>query len=99
MRRVILVNNAYGSQDKYILHNEYEGFGVYMEKTPSGYFVNQSWLITDGKVTLIVPSYANVCNEELLDYIDTYRGTGKFGIKAINHGCGNYIAHNCGVET
>lgn len=68
---------------KYILQQEYEGFGVYQEKCPSGFYVHQSWLVADGKnsVMLVVDSFNDCCKEELLDMIDNYKQNKKFGIK------------------
>ncbi len=71
---------------KYILQKEYNGFGVYQEKCPSGYYVHQSWLITNEKVALVCHSFSELCKEELLDMIDSYQDTGKFGIRAFYNG-------------
>ena len=96
MERVIYIDNVYGTKDKYILRKEYEGFGIYNEKTSTGFFVHQEWLITNGDVLLVVPSYSQVCQEELLDLIDNFNECGKFGIKAIAQGCKKYIVHLSG---
>lgn len=79
MKRIIYVPDTLNNK-KYILRDEYEGFGIYLEKTPSGFFVHQSWLVYNGKIGFICESYNNYCKEELLDYIDTYNETGKFGL-------------------
>ena len=96
MKRVIYVGNNYGTEDKYILSEEYEGFGVYEETTPSGYFVHQSWLIAGKDITIVVPSYMNYCKEELLDCIDSYNEAKKFCIRARSRENGLYIAHPSG---
>ena len=84
MKRVITIKNTYGGEDKYVLRSEYEGFGIYQEKVPTGYFVNQSWLISNNaNAELAIKSYNSVCKEELLDMIDSYNETGKFGVKAL----------------
>ena len=82
-----LIKFAVGEVDslnakKYILQQEYEGFGVYKEKCPAGLYVHQSWLIADEKnsVILVVDSFNNCCKEELLDMIDSYKQNKKFGI-------------------
>ena len=68
---------------KYILQQEYEGFGVYQEKCPSGFYMHQSWLVADSKkkVMLVVDSFNDCCKEEVLDMVDRYKENKKFGIK------------------
>ena len=96
MKRVITIKNVYGTTDKYVLRDEYEGFGIYQEKTPSGYFVHQSWLISNNEsAELVIQSYNNLCKEELLDIIDNYKQTHRFGVKAVVH-CGSLHMHDCG---
>lgn len=96
MKRVIKIENVYGTDDKYILSKEYEGFGIYQEMTPNGYFVHQSWLISNNKnAELVIKSYNNLCKAELLDMIDNYNTTNKFGVKAVKH-CDSLCMHSCG---
>lgn len=84
MKRVVYIKNSYGNEDKYVLREEYNGFGVYQEKAPSGFFIHQSWLISNNNnVELVIHSYSNLCKEELLDIIDNYNDTNKFGVKAL----------------
>ena len=81
MKRIVYVPNSYGlSNKKYVLREEYGGFGIYQEKCPAGYFVCQSWLVYNGNIGYISESYNNRCKEELLDSIDKYNETGKFGL-------------------
>ena len=92
MTRVIRIKNVLGSDDKYVLRDEYNGFGIYQEKTPSGYFVSQSWLLKNDNVTIMCESYNNKCKEELLDAIDSYKNRRRFGFKAFyRNGC--YVVH------
>lgn len=88
---------------KYILQKEYDGFGVYQEMCPSGFYHHQSWLIANDKVALVCESYNNYCKEELLDMIDTYNQKNKFGIKGFHksfvEGVSIYIAHPNYKET
>ena len=96
MKRVITIKNVYGTNDKYVLRDEYEGFGIYQEKTPSGFFVHQNWLISNNEnAELVIESYNNLCKEEVLDIIDNYNETHRFGVKAIMH-CDSLHMHNCG---
>lgn len=96
MKRVITIKNSYGEHDKYVLRDEYEGFGVYQEKCPTGYFVSQSWLISNNdNAELVIESYNNLCKEEVLDIIDNYNETQRFGVKALMH-CGSLHMHNGG---
>ena len=96
MKRIVNIKNAYGTYDKYVLADEYGGFGVYREKTPSGFFVNQSWLVSNNEnAELVIASYNNLCKEEVLDIIDNYNKTNKFGVKAVMH-CGSLRMHNGG---
>lgn len=96
MKRLVKIRNVYGTEDKYVLIKEYEGFGIYKEKTPSGFFVHQSWLISNNEnAELVIQSYNNLCKEELLDIIDNYNTTHRFGVKAVMH-CGSLHMHDCG---
>lgn len=96
MKRVIYIKNVYGTNDKYVLREEYGGFGVYGEKTPNGFFVHQSWLISNNTgAELVIESYNNLCKEEVLDIIDNYNSTNKFGVKAVMNR-GSLYMHNCG---
>ena len=93
MKRIINIENTYGTTDKYIFKEEYRGFGIYQEKTPSGYFVHQSWLISNNEnAELVIESYNSLCKEEVLDMIDNYNETKKFGVKAVLH-CGALHMH------
>lgn len=92
MKRIVKIPNAYGREDKYILQKEYEGFGIYQEKTPSGFFKHQSYLITNEKIIVVCQSYNDMCVEELMDVIDNYNKNGKFGIKVMNVN-GIYFMH------
>ena len=80
MKRVMYVPNGIRGNDKYILCDEYEGFGIYQEKCPAGWFMSQSWLVYNGKTGFVCESFNNRCKEELMDYIDSYNETGKFGL-------------------
>lgn len=96
MKRIIKIKNTFGNDDKYILKDVYNGFGIYEEKTPSGYFKHQSWLISNNKgVELVINSFNRLCKEEVLDIIDNFNETGKFGIKALMH-CGSLHMHSGG---
>lgn len=97
MKRVIRIINVYGTDDKYVLRDEYDGFGIYQEMTPNGYFVHQDWLISNNKnAEIVIKSYNNLCKEELLDIIDNYNKTNKFGVKAVVS-CGSLCMHPCGT--
>jgi len=96
MDRILYHNDRIGNKNKYILRNEYRGFGIYQEKTPTGYFVSQEWALSNGDIVVIIPSYNNMCKEELFEIIDNYEESGKFGIRALfddNH----HIMHNSGI--
>ena len=96
MKRIITIKNVYGTSDKYVLRDEYEGFGIYEEKTPSGYFVHQNWLISNNdNAELVIESYNNLCKEEVLDIIDAYNEKHRFGVKAVMH-CEALHMHPCG---
>ena len=96
MKRVIKIKNIYGTENKYVLIEEYAGFGIYQEKVPSGLFIHQSWLISNNTgVELVIPSYNDLCKEELLDMIDNYNETNKFGVKAVMN-CGSLYMHRNG---
>lgn len=79
MQRVVYVPDKLSTK-KYVLREEYEGFGIYERITPSGYYESQSWLVFNGKYGYISESYNSRCKEELLDSIDHYNTTKKFGL-------------------
>ncbi len=79
MKRLVYVPDSLNNK-KYILKEEYEGFGIYKEMAPAGCYVHQSWLVYNGKIGYISQSYNNRCKEELMDAIDNYNETGKFGL-------------------
>lgn len=84
MKRVVYIKNTYCVNNKYVLISKYNGFGIYKEKAPDGCFISQSWLVAnDENIRLIIQSYNNYCIEEVLDIIDNYEETGKFGIRTI----------------
>lgn len=96
MKRIIKIKNVYGTENKYVLVSEYNNFGIYEEKTPSGYFKHQSWLISNNRdAELVIQSYNRLCKEEVLDIIDNYNETNKFCIKAVMH-CGSLHMHSNG---
>ena len=82
---------------KYVLIQEYEGFGIYEEVCPSGYHIHQSWLVANDKKALICDTYNNFCKEELLDMVDNYNEKGVFGTKGSHRGNYNgldvYLVH------
>ena len=79
MKRLVYVPDSLNNK-KYILKEEYEGFGIYKEMAPAGCYVHQSWLVYNGKIGYISQSYNHRCKEELMDAIDKYNETGKFGL-------------------
>ena len=79
MKRIVYVPDTLNNK-KYVLRDEYDGFGIYQYMTPSGYYTHQSWLVYNGKIGFICDPYNNYCKEELLDCIDSYNETGKFGL-------------------
>ena len=82
------------------LKESYDGFGVYQEVCPSGCFVHQSYAICNDNVVIISECYNNNDFEDMLDIIDNYNESGKFGIKVFRRGTSNgksvYIIHNGG---
>ncbi len=94
--RVIYHNGAL-NRDKYVLQKEYNGFGIYQEMTPTGWYVHQSWALSNGEVRLIIESYNHICKEELLDLIDRYTESGRFGVKAMSGGYKVYLMHPNGA--
>ena len=107
MKRVIKIEKKYNdnlNDLKYIFQQEYEGFGIYQEMCPSGYYKHQSYMITNGEVALLSFPFTNLCKEELLDIIDTYiedkRCPSKFGIKGFHKGTQEnldiYVIHQNG---
>lgn len=110
MKRVIFKDDGYGGKSKYVLVKEYDCFGIYQRKCPSGFFVSQDYLVfedcIDAELQLIVssPSYAGLCIEEILDMIDCYVEMGKLYQKTIDvydSTLQRYIKtiHPCGQES
>ena len=95
MKRVIYIQDQLNNR-KYILKDEYKGFGIYEHMTPSGFYVHQEYAITNENITVQIQSYNNQCKEELLDMIDNYNENGKFGIKAMEHDNNLYVMHPSG---
>ena len=79
MKRIIYVPDSFNN-NKYVLRSEYGGFGIYERMTPSGWYVNQHWLVYNGKIGFVSQPYNHRCKEELMDFIDNYNETGKFGL-------------------
>ncbi len=92
MKRIVYVDTDL-QKEKFVLLEEYNGFGIYQEKCPTGYFVHQSWLITNGNITLVFYSFNNYCKEELLDAIDNYNDIRRFGVKAMKHPNNLFVVH------
>lgn len=89
MKRVIkfergTINKS--NEQKYVLAQEYEGFGVYEKVLPYGYIHYQSWLIANDKVALVCEPDNHFCKEELLDMIDYYKEKNCFGTRGFRKG-------------
>lgn len=102
LKRVIMITDVdrdNRDKTKFVLKKNYRGMGIYQQMSASGYYISQNWLISDNHgAELVIYSHNNVCLEELYDIIDTYVGTGKFGVKAVKlhdvlhmHPSGTYI--------
>lgn len=103
MKRVVKIEKKYNddlNDLKYVLQQEYEGFGIYQEMCPSGYYHHQSYLLINEDIAIICHSFMNMCKEELLDMVDSYKKTNNFGVKGFFKGEDNglkiYVAHNNG---
>ena len=102
MKRVIKIQMPL-NETKYVLKDEYMGFGIYQEMSPNGYMVRQSWLIHKkvGVGDIVIQSYNNVCYDEILDMIDSFVESDEFCIKVLKsnydenvlimHPSGDYI--------
>lgn len=86
LKKIVHVS-AYGNTNKYILTKVYKDFGIYEHKSPSGYYINQDWLVYNGTIGFISEPYNNMCFEELTIAIDRYKEKGKFGF----HGFKTYL--------
>jgi len=94
--RVIYFNGVL-NREKFVLQKEYKGFGIYEEMTPTGWYIHQSWALSNGEVRLIIESYNNICEAELLDLVDHYTESGRFGVKAMSRGYKDYLMHPNGA--
>lgn len=94
MKRLIkLTNDAFGNEVRYVLKKEYENFGLYQRKCNTGFFVHQDYLITNGEIIIQCEPYNEMIKEELLDAIDNYNETKKFGFKTFYRGNNVYTIH------
>lgn len=82
MDRMIYIDGTFGGKSKYKLKKEYEGFGIYQEYSGE-LFVHQEYLITNGNIILVSQSYNGLCFDEMLDTIDLYNKTKRFGHKVV----------------
>lgn len=96
MDRIYKIIGNYGNEEKYVLVTEYNGFGIYQRVCPNGFRVSQEWLITNGHRVIVCQSYNNVIKEELMDAIDKYQKSGRFGFRVIKKADDTYIVHPCG---
>lgn len=85
MERTIRIQ-AEVAEEKFRLVEEYEGFGIYQEVTPYGYYVHQSFAFKTNDAVFVSYSYMNNDKEDIYDYIDNYNNKGSFGFKAFNKG-------------
>ena len=103
MKRVIYLPDEL-NDNKFKLKEEYRGHGVYQKVTPSGYTVQQEWSVVraDDGFMFNIESYNNICYEEVLDAIDNYLDSGKYGFKVLQTAKGrefNYLTvHRCGEK-
>lgn len=95
-KRVIKIPNRVLREEKYVFRKEYKNFGIYQRMTPSGFFVSQDYLISNGDITIQCPSFNNMCIDELLDSIDGFNECGVFGLKVFKKD-GFYCIH-CGGD-
>ena len=95
MKRVEYVDDIL-QRNKYVLEEEYAGFGIYERITPYGYRCNQDWLIVCGRtcVKLLIRSFNDFCLEEVKDLIDNYNRNGMFGVHGSYLGGNLYQVHN-----
>lgn len=105
MSRVIYLEGDYDNEDKFKFKKEYEGFDIYQEICPSGFSVSNSWFINGGSTETRIRfySYSNITFTELLNLIDKYNETGRYGLKAYLHddsvlGKVIYYVHDSGKE-
>ena len=94
MQRTIRIQGVL-QEEKYRLKEEYRGVGIYEYITPNGYTVCQHYLICCNDKLYVSESYNHNDKEDLMDYIDNYLDSGKFGFKAINYG-DHYVVHPSG---
>jgi hypothetical protein len=95
MKRIVKIPDKLQGFIKYELKKEYGDFGIYQERCPSGFFVSQSYLISNDNISIQIESYNNVCMSEILDAIDDYNDCKKFGFKALIRPFG-YCVHPSG---
>ena len=92
---LIIYYNDGLNNNKYVNREEYKGWGIYEQKCPSGYFVHQEWLISNGDMKVVIQSFNNYCKEELLNLINNYICNKKMDVKAFKKD-DFYIVHDSG---
>ena len=94
MKRVVYIEGVLDTE-KYVLKKEYGNVGIYERMTPTGYRVHQDWLLATDSKKIQIQSYNCMCYDEILDAIDSFNDTGKFGFKVLE--CKDYYCvHNSG---
>lgn len=103
MKRIIYLPDQL-NKNKFKLKEDYRGHGIYQEMTPSGYIVHQEYAVVryDDNFTFRIESYNSICYDEVLDAIDQYLDTGKYGFNVVQTAKGiehNYwTVHRCGEK-
>ena len=94
MKRVIYYDDGLNN-NKYVLIKEYKGHGIYQHKTPTGYFVSQEYAIASENIMIVCDSFNHYCKDALLDSIDEFIETGKYGLKVFKRSI-VYMVHPSG---
>lgn len=93
MRLVVFIKNEFGTDDNYVLLEEYNGFGIYRRKDRGGHFIYNEWILSNNNdAELVIESFNYLGKEKLLNMIDNYNNTKKFGVKAVMY-CGSLRMH------
>lgn len=82
------------NKNKYVFLKEYKGWGIYQRKV-NDCFVMQEYLIMHEDTKIVIQSYNNYIEEEILDMIDAEVEHNKMNVKVFFRD-GFYIVHDGG---
>jgi len=69
------------SETKFVLRKKYKDYDIYYEITPTGSIISQSYVLSNTFRVIQIPSYNNLCLDEIYDLIDKKLSEYKFDLR------------------